>query len=313
MTDGMFDVVIPIFAIVGLGYAFSKKALFGPEVAAGLTRFMFYFAVPAMLFKSIATTELPNHIPWNFWLAFYVPSFIVFFIAMLTTRSLFGWRSAESGIAGVCAAYSNMVLLGLPLLLAAYGERVNLPLFMLLAPQSLLLFPTTIFAVEVFGGEKRGLDSLKLSLIGKLFLNPIILALVLGLIANLSGLVIAKIPLSILELISAAAPACALTALGASLAQYEFKGIHAASYTLAFLKLVMHPILVFLMCRVLGIEGFWMQVAVFLAAMPCGINAFIFASNYKLKAEIVTQSIVLSTLLSVITSATLLKLFASTM
>ena len=308
----MFEVIVPIFGIVALGYALTKGGIFSTAAGQGLTQFMFYVAIPAMLFQSVSNTQLPAQFPWAYWCAFYAPSFAVFGLAMLMTGGMFKWRKNECGIAGVTASYSNMVLLGLPLLLAAYGDKVALPLFILLALQSLLLFPTTILAVEVFGAQQTNTLPLRTVVFRKLLLNPVILSLVLGLSANFLGFQTSGSVFKILDIISAAAPACALIALGISLAQYKLHNIHRESICLAALKIFLHPLLVYGACQLLHVDVFWMQVAVFLAAMPCGINAFIFASNYNVKTEIVTQSIVLSTIMSVLSSAVLLSVFTPT-
>lgn len=320
----MTAVILPIFGIVLLGYCFARTGIFTRATGDGLTRFMFYIAIPAMLFQSVATTALPEEIPWKYICAFYIPSLLVFLTAMFTSAVFFGWQKKEQGIAGVCSAYSNMVLLGLPLLLAAFGERANLPLFILLAPQSLLLFPATILAVEAYGGHNPSANNAETSNVEntrvaqrllattkKLFLNPIIISLSLGVTTNISGWVVPETIANALQIIAKAAPACALTALGVSLAQYEFQRVEKESLVLALLKNLLHPALVFMACGLLDIEIFWTQVAVFLAAMPCGINAFIFATSYGIKSKNVTQSIVISTLISVGTATLILTKFAS--
>ena len=317
----MTPVIVPIFGIVLLGYVFARLGVFSNKIGEGLTRFMFYLAIPAMLFQSISTTDLPKDIPWMFIFAFYIPSFIVFLTAMFMSGLFFRWQRHEQGIAGVCSAYSNMVLLGLPLLLAAFGERATLPLFILLAPQSLLLFPATIIAVEVFGkhsvqnndaalNAKRPLVDRKFATIKNLFLNPIIISLGLGVGANLGDWHVPDSISEALQMTGKAAPACALTALGVSLAQYKFQRLEIDSLAMALLKNLLHPALVFLACGILGIPPFWTHVAVFLAAMPCGINAFIFASNYDIRTKNITQSIVISTVISVATASFLLSVFA---
>lgn len=309
----MFDVIAPIFAIVLLGYSFARLKIFSASTAQGLTNFMFYVAIPAMLFRSISVAELPASIPWTYLLAFYIPSFIVFASGMLCSKLFFNWEKNEQGIAGVCSAYSNMVLLGLPLLLAAYGAQAILPLFILLAPQSLLLFPATVLSVEIYGKkpsadrDTHSTDLLKS--LSKLILNPIVISLLLGITVNISGLSLFLSLDKALKIIGDAAPACALTALGVSLGQYQISRIGPDSILLAMLKNFLHPVLVFGACSVFEITPFWTQIAVFLAAMPCGINAFIFASSYGLRTSAVTQSIVISTIVATGTASCLLVLF----
>ena len=116
-------------------------------------------------------------------------------------------------------------------------------------------------------------------------------------------------PARILETIGAAAPACALVALGVALAQYEIRGDIRASLALVLLKGIIHPALVWAGCWIFAVSALWTQVAVLLAAMPTGINAFIYARNYDIRVAVVTKTIVLSTLVSIITVSILLHIF----
>ena len=72
---------------------------------------------------------------------------------------MLAWPRRDHGIAAIAAGYSNMVMLGFPLVLTAFGDAAALPLFILLALQSLLVFPATTWMLEVYGGG-HGTDSL---------------------------------------------------------------------------------------------------------------------------------------------------------
>ena len=65
--------------------------LFDEHTANGLTRFMFYVAIPAMLFRSMASADLPETVPWRYLTAFYVPSFLLFGIGMLLAKVALHW------------------------------------------------------------------------------------------------------------------------------------------------------------------------------------------------------------------------------
>lgn len=307
--NAVFDVVIPVFSIVFLGYGFARVGVFNASTSEGLTGFMFYVAVPAMLFKTLATTTLPTTFPWGYLLAFYGASFLVFCCGIVLSRLRLGWPKRDQGIAAISASYSNMVMLGFPLVVSAFGERGALPLFILLAFQSTLLFPATTWMIEVYGRARDEKRPGILVSVGKLLLNPVILSLGLGIVANLLSIQISAIPARILETIGAAAPACALVALGVALAQYEIRGDIRTSLALVFLKGIIHPVLVWNGCWVFDVSTLWTQVAVLLAAMPTGINAFIYARNYDIRVAVVTKTIVLSTLVSIVTVSILLHIF----
>ena len=74
-------IVAPVFGTVGLGYVATRGGLFTQETGAGLTRFMFYLAIPALLFRGVAGAALPAQVPWAYFAAFYLPSFAVFWLA----------------------------------------------------------------------------------------------------------------------------------------------------------------------------------------------------------------------------------------
>ena len=72
---------------------------------------------------------------------------------------------------------------------------------------------------------------------------------------------------TVLELVGAAGPGCALVALGISLAQYQLGGGYRTVVLLVGLKNFVFPVAVWLTCRLLGIEGVWLHVAVLLAIL----------------------------------------------
>jgi len=307
--NSVINIVVPVFGVVMLGFGLARAGVFNPATSEGLTRFMFYVAVPAMLFRTLATTELPDAVPWPYVFAFYGSSFFVFVLGAALAHFGFGWSRRDQGIAAVSSSYSNMVMLGLPLIVSAYGPPAKLPLFILLALQSTLMFPATTWMIEHYGRDQGLARPNVLVATGKLLLNPVILSLVLGVATNFLGLAIHPMLARGLDTVGAAAPACALVALGVGLAQYELRGTMRNPAYLVVLKGLVHPACVWAACHIAGVPVLWTQVAVLLAAMPTGINAFIFARTYDSRVEVVSKTIVLSTLLSMISISLLLHLF----
>ncbi len=291
---------VPVFGSVALGYAAARGGLLNAATGTALVRFVYWLAIPALLFRSLARAELPAAMPWSLLAAFYLPSLALFVAgAMLVTR-LPGWRRKDHGAAGMAASYSNMVLLGFPLVLAACGDHATVPLFILLAAQSPLMFPLATWLLE--GGANSGGRA------WRALLNPVVAALLLGAGFNLSGAVLAPTFDSLFELLGRAAPGCALVALGCSLAGYRLRGRYTDVVVLVVMKNFLHPFLVWLSCTALGVTTEWRAVAVLLAAMPSGVNAFIFASRYDAAPEAVSRTIVVSTLVSALTASALLAL-----
>ncbi|MGE0487395.1 MAG: AEC family transporter [Gammaproteobacteria bacterium] len=298
-------VVAPVFGAVGLGVALTRLGVFDAATGRALVRFMFHLAIPAMLLRSLATATLPAVLPWRFVLAFYLPSLLLYGLGMRLASRRLGWQTGELAIAGMAAAYANIVLLGYPLVIGAFGDAGAVPLFILLAAQSPLFFPLTTWLSERSraGSLERPRPGAALRV---LVANPVVASLVLGVTVNLIGLRLPSLLDDLLRLIGSAGPGCALVALGIGLAQCRVGGDYVAVGLLVAMKNLLHPLAVWGLGHALGVRADWLAVAVLLAAMPSGVNAYVFASHYGVRETTVSQTIVVSTLVSAVVVSLLL-------
>ena len=62
----IFLQTLPFFALIGLGYGAGRSGFFTPEATAYLTKFVFYFALSAMLFSFSANLSLADLFDWSF-------------------------------------------------------------------------------------------------------------------------------------------------------------------------------------------------------------------------------------------------------
>ena len=307
--DIVFSIIAPVFGAVALGFALFRARIFDASTSDGLAKFVYYVAIPALLFRSLARAELPAVPPWHLILAFYIPSIAMFGAGVFIARQRFGWDRPSQGIAGMGACYSNMVMLGLPLCHAAFGAAADVPLFTLLALQSTILFTLATYTIEIYGARGSGPPMPWTRALGKLLLNPVILSLAFGMTANLTGNVPSGALDGLLDKLAQAAPGCALVSLGISLAQYRVRGALNEVGILLLLKNVLHPLAVWLACVALEVPREWAQVAVMLAAMPAGVNGYVFAKRYGLREEVISKTIVFSTLLSSAVASVVLRFY----
>ncbi|MCP5198923.1 MAG: AEC family transporter [Gammaproteobacteria bacterium] len=306
--SGVITVVGPVFAAVAIGFGLARADVFDAATGRALVRFMFHLAIPAMLLRSLAGASLPATLPWRFIAAFYLPSLLLYGLAAVLARRRLGWAPGELGVAGMAGAYANIVLLGYPLVIGAFGDAGAVPLFILLAAQSPLLFPLTTWLCErgtPAGGPAGG----PAGALRVLVANPVVLSLVLGIALNLGGAVLPRPLDDLLRLLGSAGPGCALIALGIGLAQCRLGGAPGDVALLVALKNVAHPLAVWALGHGLGVRADWLAVAVVLAAMPSGVNAFVFASHYRVRETTVAQTIVVSTLVSAVVASLLLARF----
>ncbi len=301
-------VVLPVFGVVLIGYLVARTGVLNAAANDGLARFVFNIAVPCLLFRAMATAELPAVTPWPFLASYYIGALAIYGIGMLASRRLFQRSPAEQAISGMTSCYSNAVLLGIPLVLAAYGEASAVPLFLMVACQGPLLFAIGTLLVESALGHSGEVRRLPRKVFDVLVKNPVIISIVAGLLFNVSGFEFIDSVDAIIAMVAAAVPACALVSLGASLSQYRLTGDLREPLLLVALKNVAQPLLVWILATlVFSLPPLWVKVAVILAALPSGVMAHVFARNYQLNEPVVSQTITLSTAVSLVTLSLLLS------
>ncbi len=307
MISILLDIIVPVFGLVGLGYATAKAGIFSDDAARGLSLFVFTIAIPALLFRSMATTDFPRPIAWDFLLSYYLATFAVYAATMVVARLALRLGLDEQALLGFGGAFSNTVLLGIPVILRAMGEAATLPVFLLITFHALLLFPTVTLLVEIGRGQGASGGRLLLNTVGQVTRNPILLGLLAGLAVQLSGWPL-PVPIDrMADSLGQAALPCATFAMGASLARLRPAGDMPAALLMAGMKTVAHPLLVWiLVTQIFSVPALWGQVAVLMAAMPCGVNVYLFAERYRAQISPAASAVVGSTALSVLTVTLLL-------
>ena len=307
----LLEVVAPVFGLVVLGFAAARLRILHEAGIKGLVDFVFSFAIPVLLLRSTARLDLPEDIPWSFLVAFYGGAFTTWALGMASARWLFHRGPDEGAIFGMAAGYSNTVLMGIPIVLTAFGPAATLPLFLIIATHSTLLMPLTLAALHWSRRGRASLGAQGWEVARAVVLNPIVLGLVAGLAMNLLNLAFPRPVDRTLELLGSAAVPCALFALGAAVAGYPLGGDMRPAAVLSALKLCGHPLLVWVVGgTILGIEGLWLSVAVVVASMPTGVNVYLFSARYSAASEVAARTVLLASLASVVTISTLLLVLA---
>ncbi|MBE2222450.1 MAG: AEC family transporter [Anaerolineae bacterium] len=293
-------VIAPVFLLVLAGYLAAYFRVLRVGDIDGLSRFVFNIALPVLLFKSLANVALPEQLNWQFFLSYYGVVVVIYGLGMWLSRLWFAAPAQEQSVFGMGASYSNLILVGLPVIAAGLGEEALLPLFMLVSVHSAVLFFITTVLVERGSNNGRSPRQIALQTGKSLARNPIIIGLVLGLLVNLLRLPIPQAAAEAIDMLSKAALPCSLFVLGGSLTTYKVAGHFTEAGLIIGLKMVLQPILVWLLVfPVFHINPLWGTVAVMAAGMPVGINAYIYAQNYRLGSAALATAVLLSTILAI--------------
>lgn len=289
---------LPFFGLIGLGWLAAALRFFPEAGAAWLTRFVFYFALSAMLFRFAAGLDLGELFELRFALAYLLGTSVVWVIGVAVARAR-GLGVPEAVMEAHCCMIGNTGFLGVPLLIALMGPVAVGPVLMVLTIDMLVF--STLITLIIHGVRNGGLRlAALLPVLRGIAGNPMILSMVAGLGWSAAGAPMPQPLDEFLALLGAAATPGALFAIGAGLAGRKLVRVAAAGW-LSGAKLVLHPAAVWLAALAMGVGQVPASVMVAAAALPVAGNTYMLAQHFRVAPQRVSAAILISTALSILT------------
>ncbi len=308
--NSILTTVLPVFGLIVLGYGLARANVIDEAAGRGISLFVFNVAIPALLFRTVATMADFNASPWALWAAFFGGLALAWIAATLASRQVESLGASGGAAAAMATGFGNLALLGTPLALSHFGNAIAVPVGLILSIHAPILWTAATLHREI----ARHTGQFSIVVIGRQLLwmlagNAIILALLSGGLWRASGIGLHPVIDRMLAMLSDASVPTALVALGVSLAGYTLRGSWGGMLTLIALKMLLVPLCVFALARyAVTLPNTWVQVAVLLAAMPTGANAFLFAQRNEESVAAVSGAIALGTGLAAVTASILLWL-----
>ncbi|WP_127562851.1 AEC family transporter [Nioella ostreopsis] len=295
----IFLKTLPFFALIALGFQSGRTGFFTAEATAYLTKFVFYFALSAMLFRFAANLSLSEVFDWWFVAAYLWGCGVVYLLAT-AVAFIRGIGLQEAAVEAQCSVIGNTGFLGVPMLVVLLGEAAAGPVLMVLAID-LIVF-SSLITILITGSRDGRMSLAILGTVGKgLLRNPMIVSIALGLIWSAASLPIPDVANEFLGILGAAATPGALFAIGASLAGKSAERMSVAAW-LSFCKLVLHPGAVAIAALVLfPVAAFDAAVMISASALPVAGNVYILAQHYGVAPQRVSAAILVSTAISIVT------------
>lgn len=304
--------VLPIFAIILCGFLAGRFRIMPDGGAGALNTFVYYFALPALLFASLAEAPVEDITNISFIAVNALTVLTTLLVSLLIFLFVFRKAFPDVALYGMASSFGNTGFLGIPFLITAFGQEAAVPAALANFIYDILILTTVIISFEVSKAmknqsEEAGFASVVRSVSKAIFIDPINIALT-------SGIVIAFLPLNLPEpmfvftdILGAAAGPTALFALGIGLVndnqQYRLKDFRFAELgTIIGLKLVFQPLVAaFLIFFFFPLDQLDTVSIILLSALPTGALVYVFAERYKAFREEAPILILLSTILSIFT------------
>ena len=308
----ILNVILPIFAVIAIGFLAARFRLLAGEVGDALSKYVFVIAVPTLLFRTLATASFGDVNPVWLWGSYFTGVIVTWTLAALFVRKFMGADRRTGVIAGISASFANTVFVAIPAVQRAYGDPGLEPLFLIISVHlpTMMIIATLLMeraAERDAAAEGRPMETVTvLATIRQVLINlgrnGIVIGILCGVAWRLTTIPLPDEAEEVARLIGSTAGPVSLFAMGMSLTRYGLRGDLLSSVVVSLLSLTLMPAIVY----GLGVNllpPLWLKVAVLTAACPAGINSYLFAVYFKSNEKLAATTIVVSTLMSVVSLA----------
>ena len=286
----------PVFLVAGVGWLLAHY--FHPDVRS-LSQISLYALIPCLIFQTLVTTP----VDWG-----KSGRIGLFCLAVILVSALAGWivgrvfhLDRQMTIALMLVLmFTNVGNFGLPVVAYAFGQQA-----LVHATVYFVVMNVALYTIGIGMVSARGVR------IGPILMNLIKLPAVSGVFVAVAVVLLRiQVPgplMSAIDLIGKATLGINLLILGMQLHQYKLRPTHLVWLAVA-LRLVVVPLSLLPVARWLELSKPALQAGMLQAATPAGVTTTILAAEYECLPEFVSNVVVLSTLLSVITITPLILL-----
>jgi malonate transporter len=309
----VLESLAPVALLIGTGVVASKLGWVKQEAVKGLSDLVFLLLTPALMFRTMGQVRLEqlDFTP----VAAYFAGIAVLFGGIVLGQG-FGRRAVVLALAGT---YSNAVMIGTALVSLVFGPQGLVTLLTLISVHALVMLTLTTLVLELAvqrdqeaqtSARWRGLVVTVGRALKSTLLHPVPLPILLGLAFAQTGLVLPEVIDKPLALLAQAFAPLALVLVGVTLAFTRVGSHWRGALALTGVKNLLHPLLVWMFCALLGVQGLPATVMVLTAALPIGANVFLFAQRYGVAQDLVTASVAVSTALALVSLTAVLLLLS---
>jgi malonate transporter len=304
--SALFNIIVPVFLIVGFGYLVAWRGIFRESAVDGLMVFAQNFAAPTLLFASMSRLNLGTEFRAALLLPFYIGAFSSFLIGWAGARFVVHRPPMDCVAIGFTCLFSNSLLLGIPIMERAYGPESLAGNWAIIAIHSPLLYTFGITFMEFTRAHGSGLSMGRVALraITGVLRTPLVIGILTGVSMNVlmqAGLVMPEGFWAAVDMIADAALPAALFGLGGILYRYRPEGDTGAIAMCCACSLLVHPGIAYALGRVTGLDDPGLRSAVMTAAMAPGVNASLFANLYGAARRVAATTVLIATAISVAT------------
>lgn len=286
------NIILPIFIIVGIGALLHLQFRFDMNTLAKIN---IYYLVPGLILIRLYETDLTMNLFFTVFMLFILYSIVLYVVSFAISRLFHFKQNMHTAFINSTLYYNS----------GNYGVPVNDLVFrqdpftmsiqiIILTLQNLLIYSFGIFSVQAakIGKFKAFIGYLKM---------PVTYAMIIGIGLNVFDIPLPEFLYTSGTYIANALIGIALLTLGAQVAQLKFSKNLMTVYLSVIMRLVIGPILAYLIIVVTNVEGVIAQAFFIASAMPTSVTTSIIAQEYNNEPEFSAQAVLATTFFSMVT------------
>jgi len=309
--NSVVSLALPFFGLILLGYLCGRRLRYPEAGLQWMSFFIVYLALPALFFKLIAEAPFEQLNNWPFVIGTTLSTFAIFVLSFLVGMFALRGQVREATIGAVAGAYPNIGYMGPGLTLAVFGQEAIVPTALIFVFDNILLFTLVPLLMSFGGAQKMPALEMAWFIARRVVTHPFNIAIAAAILAAWLHVDLPTPIDTMLTFLKNAAAPCALFLMGVTVALREVRTVPGEIPVLLAIKLVLHPLVVWIVLSAIG--GFrheWVMVAVLMAALPPALNVFVLANQYRVYVERASTAILIGTAVSAGTVTLLLWLIA---
>lgn len=288
--------ILPVFAMMALGFVMGRMGTAKPEEARAINRIAFLVLQPPLIFLLLTGLDL-SAIRLDAIGLYALAEVLAFLAAFAFARLAFDCETGEAFLLAMCVVFVNSLLYIWPISTLIYGEEGARPIAAIVALDASVSFAFFIVGIEIIAGKRGAAAALP-----KIAKNPVLVTILASLAINLFGIPIPEPIETAARFAGAAAAPMTLFAMGVVLSSHAITP-SATVAAFAALKLVVFPALVWMLFAGFSPVNPWQPQFLLNAAGPAGAMAFSLALLHGVRTDRIAPVIIWTSLLSLVSLA----------
>lgn len=297
MLSVFTDVVLPVFLIAGLGRLLAHwRTIEVPSLSA----VVLYLFGPALVFDSLAETELSPELALRIAAVFVAGWLTMVLVGAAWSKARRHDRSMRAGFV-LAMSSPNGGNMGLPVAALAFGDlglQVAVVNFVIGA---VFANSAGIAIASSAGGVSRSILTAPLR-------YPYVYAAGFGLLVNAGNVDLPVAITSSVDTLAGAAIPVMLVVLGVQLRSPATSADLSDLLAVVGGRLAAAPVVTWTVATVVGLDGVERGTLTVLAGMPVAVITTLLAAEFRARADFVTRTVIVTTLLSMVTLTMLISL-----